>query len=194
MRFAFSANTGHDQAHQQGVTTYYFVIHHPTYPVESRKVFHSLYSIQDSAYTKPVIIDAFTLPFTQMPEFQFSMSPGQLSTSALTAYSSNPTSLPPSGPSPAESVSKEFLLSTGHPDYLRLILTSRVYDILNETPLTPAHNLSSRLGVQVLLKREDLQPVFSFKVRGAYNKMAHLPEEARWKASLPVQRVIMLRG
>ena len=116
-----------------------------------------------------------------MPESQFSVSPGQLSTSSLTAYSSNPTSLPPSGPSPAESVPKEFLLSNGHPDYLRLILTSRVYDILNETPLTPAQNLSSRLGVQVLLKREDLQPVFSFKVRGAYNKMAHLPEEARWK-------------
>lgn len=116
-----------------------------------------------------------------MPESQLPVSPGQLSTSSLTAYSSNPTSLPPSGPSPAESVSKEFLLPNGHPDYLRLILTSRVYDIINETPLTHAQNLSSRLGVQVLLKREDLQPVFSFKVRGAYNKMAHLPEETRWK-------------
>lgn len=58
--------------------------------------------------------------------------------------------------------------------YLKRILTSRVYDVVEETPLDPAPALSSRLGVDVLLKREDLQPVFSFKVRGAYNKMARL--------------------
>jgi threonine dehydratase len=57
---------------------------------------------------------------------------------------------------------------------LRLILTSRVYDVAVETPLEPAARLSRRLGAEVLLKREDLQPVFSFKLRGAYNKMAHL--------------------
>ena len=60
------------------------------------------------------------------------------------------------------------------PDYLRLILAARVYDVAIESPLEPAAALSRRLGSQVLLKREDKQPVFSFKLRGAYNKMAHL--------------------
>lgn len=62
--------------------------------------------------------------------------------------------------------------------YLRRILTARVYDIVAETPLDDAPLLSARLGNRVLLKREDLHPVFSFKIRGAYNKMAHLPPEA----------------
>jgi threonine dehydratase len=65
--------------------------------------------------------------------------------------------------------------------YLRLILTSRVYEVVEETPLTPATNLSNRLECKVLLKREDLQPVFSFKLRGAYNKMAHLDPKVSWK-------------
>ena len=59
------------------------------------------------------------------------------------------------------------------------VLTSRVYDVARETPLEPAASLSRRLGNQVLLKREDLQPVFSFKLRGAYNKIAHLTGEER---------------
>jgi threonine dehydratase len=63
------------------------------------------------------------------------------------------------------------------PDYLQKILTARVYDVAIESPLEPARNLSRRLGNHVLLKREDAQPVFSFKLRGAYNKMAHLPPE-----------------
>ncbi|WP_109514059.1 threonine ammonia-lyase, biosynthetic [Pseudomonas ovata] len=58
--------------------------------------------------------------------------------------------------------------------YMRKILTSRVYDVAIETPLHGARQLSERLGNQVLLKREDLQPVFSFKIRGAYNKLAQL--------------------
>ena len=58
--------------------------------------------------------------------------------------------------------------------YVKKILTSRVYDVAVETPLQPARQLSERLGNQVLLKREDLQPVFSFKIRGAYNKLAQL--------------------
>ena len=62
-------------------------------------------------------------------------------------------------------------------DYLQKILTARVYDVANETPLEPARSLSKRVGNQVLLKREDTQPVFSFKLRGAYNKMAHLAPE-----------------
>jgi threonine dehydratase len=57
------------------------------------------------------------------------------------------------------------------------ILKSRVYDVARETPLDLAPRLSRRLGNEVLLKREDLQPVFSFKLRGAYNKIAHLREE-----------------
>jgi len=59
-------------------------------------------------------------------------------------------------------------------DYLKKILTARVYDVAIESPLELARNLSRRLGNHVLLKREDQQPVFSFKLRGAYNKMAHL--------------------
>lgn len=60
-------------------------------------------------------------------------------------------------------------------DYLRRILNARVYDVAIETPLEPASDLSRRFGNTVLLKREDLQEVFSFKLRGAYNKMANLP-------------------
>ena len=62
-------------------------------------------------------------------------------------------------------------------EYLQMILTARVYDVAIESPLEPARTLSRRLGNQVLLKREDQQPVFSFKLRGAYNKMAHLSAE-----------------
>ena len=59
-------------------------------------------------------------------------------------------------------------------DYLQKILTARVYDVAIESDLQPARNLSARLGNQILLKREDQQAVFSFKLRGAYNKMAQL--------------------
>ena len=62
---------------------------------------------------------------------------------------------------------------------LRLILNSRVYDVASETPLEPASRLSRRLRNQVLLKREDLQPVFSYKLRGAYNRIAHMSEAER---------------
>ena len=62
--------------------------------------------------------------------------------------------------------------------YLQRILRARVYDVAIESPLDPAPSLSRRLGNRVLLKREDLQPVFSFKLRGAYNRMAGLsPQE-----------------
>ncbi|MBC7377459.1 MAG: threonine ammonia-lyase, biosynthetic [Burkholderiaceae bacterium] len=59
-------------------------------------------------------------------------------------------------------------------DYLKKILTARVYDVAVESALEPAKNLSRRLHNKVLLKREDQQPVFSFKLRGAYNKMVNL--------------------
>ena len=59
-------------------------------------------------------------------------------------------------------------------DYLQKILTAQVYDVAQETALEAAPGLSRRLGNQILLKREDTQPVFSFKLRGAYNKMSRL--------------------
>jgi threonine dehydratase len=59
-------------------------------------------------------------------------------------------------------------------DYLKKILTAKVYDVARETELELASHLSARIKNRVLLKREDNQPVFSFKLRGAYNKMAHL--------------------
>jgi threonine dehydratase len=64
-------------------------------------------------------------------------------------------------------------------DYLKRILTAKVYDVAIESPLEPAPTLSMRLGNTVLLKREDQQPVFSFKLRGAYNRMAHLSAAER---------------
>ena len=63
-------------------------------------------------------------------------------------------------------------------DYLERILNARVYDVAIETPLEAAANLSRRLHNRLLLKREDMQPVFSFKLRGAYNKMVRLPAAA----------------
>jgi len=62
--------------------------------------------------------------------------------------------------------------------YVALIESASVYDVARKTPLEPAANLSVRLGNRVLMKREDLQPVFSFKLRGAYNKLASLSDEA----------------
>ncbi|HAL07135.1 MAG TPA: threonine ammonia-lyase, biosynthetic, partial [Brevundimonas sp.] len=61
-------------------------------------------------------------------------------------------------------------------DTVRRILTARVYDVAEETPLDPLKRLSARIGRPALLKREDLQPVFSFKIRGAYNRIAALSE------------------
>ncbi len=63
--------------------------------------------------------------------------------------------------------------------YVKRILQARVYAVARETPLDRAARLSQRLGNDIYLKREDLQPVFSFKLRGAYNKIAMLSEEAR---------------
>jgi threonine dehydratase len=64
-------------------------------------------------------------------------------------------------------------------DYAQSILTARVYDVAVETPLDPMPRLSERLSRTVLLKREDLQPIFSFKLRGAYNKIVRLPHAQR---------------
>lgn len=64
-----------------------------------------------------------------------------------------------------------------HPDYLEKILNAQVYDVAVETPLELAGNLSARVNNRIYLKREDMQPVFSFKLRGAYNKIASLSAE-----------------
>lgn len=65
--------------------------------------------------------------------------------------------------------------------YIKKILDAKVYDVAIESPLEPAHLLSHRLGNHVLFKREDLQPVFSFKLRGAYNKVAQLDDALKQK-------------
>ena len=62
-------------------------------------------------------------------------------------------------------------------DYLEAVLNANVYDVAIETPLQEAPLLSERLGNRLFLKREDLQPIFSFKLRGAYNKMSRLPAD-----------------
>ncbi|ETN38596.1 threonine ammonia-lyase, biosynthetic [Cyphellophora europaea CBS 101466] len=101
---------------------------------------------------------------------------------SLTEYAANPT--PRNGrstPTVKYDVPPDLLLPNGYPDYLRLILSSRVYDVVTESPLSHAVNLSNRLECKVWLKREDLLPVFSFKLRGAYNRMANLPDSKRWK-------------
>ncbi|KAI9706518.1 MAG: hypothetical protein M1836_003524 [Candelina mexicana] len=101
---------------------------------------------------------------------------------SLTEYATDPTTpAVKANLSPHSLIPEELCLPDGFPDYLRLILTSRVYEAVEETPLTHAINISNRLECKVLLKREDLQPVFSFKLRGAYNKMAHLTPTERWK-------------
>lgn len=106
---------------------------------------------------------------------------------ALTGYDVTPT-VPPT---PSEQSSPPthlyadlppHLMQADHtPDYLRLILNADVYDLVKQTPLQPGVNLSAKTGCQVLLKREDLQPVFSFKLRGAFNMMQQLDSEQKWK-------------
>ena len=63
--------------------------------------------------------------------------------------------------------------------YIKRILNARVYDVAHETPLTEAPTMTRRLGNQVFLKREDLQPVFSFKIRGALNRVLCLSPAER---------------
>jgi threonine dehydratase len=65
--------------------------------------------------------------------------------------------------------------------YLQLILTARVHEVASPTPLTKAHGLSEELGCNVMFKREDTQPGYSYRLRGIYNRMANLDKEQRWK-------------
>ncbi len=73
-----------------------------------------------------------------------------------------------------------------HAHWLRAILTAPVYDLAKRTPLDAAPRISKRIGNQVLLKREDLQPVFSFKLRGAYCRLAQLTEPQRARGVLAI--------
>ncbi|ALG67059.1 threonine ammonia-lyase, biosynthetic [Beggiatoa leptomitoformis] len=70
--------------------------------------------------------------------------------------------------------------------YIKKILQSRVYDVAEKTRLDEAKNLSKRLNNHIWIKREDMQPVFSFKIRGAYNKIANLPPELSAKGVIAV--------
>lgn len=106
--------------------------------------------------------------------------------------SSSSSSSPPSSSSPMEressipsylysSLPSYLLLPSGTPDYLRMCLSADIYNLVKTTPLQRANKLSTKLGCEIFLKREDLQPVFSFKLRGAYNLMRTLEGEQKWK-------------
>ncbi|HEX2011604.1 MAG TPA: threonine ammonia-lyase, biosynthetic [Roseateles sp.] len=84
----------------------------------------------------------------------------------------------PSRRTPRKHVGKPALIHSDN-SYLQRILNAKVYEVAVESSLDAAKSLSKRLANKVFLKREDQQPVFSFKLRGAYNKMAHLSPEAR---------------
>ncbi len=94
----------------------------------------------------------------------------------------SPASKKPASRTPASKQTRSKAVQPlGLSDYLKKILTSRVYEVAIESALEPAQQLSDRLGHQVWMKREDSQPVHSFKLRGAYNKMAQLSAKALGK-------------
>ena len=78
--------------------------------------------------------------------------------------------------------------------YVKKILGSKVYDLAVESPLSDAPLLSRRLGLKVSLKREDKQSVYSFKLRGAYNKMAQLSDDQKGLGSSPHPRETMRKA
>ena len=104
----------------------------------------------------------------------------QPSSSSQPVASPSPVVTPTSSSvQPPRHVTVERHTELSHSDYLRMILTAKVYDVAIESPLQLAQSLSARTGHSIYLKREDLQPVFSFKLRGAYNKIASLSAEQR---------------
>lgn len=114
----------------------------------------------------------------------FSLSTLRILTRLVSLRSSDPSSSSSVPTHLYTRLAPHHLLPDGTPDYLKLILLSKTYAPplnMKETPLTKAVNLSTRLGVDIWLKREDAQEVFSFKIRGAYNFMSSLGEEERWK-------------
>src|SRR5262245_56837237 len=111
------------------------------------------------------------------------MKPTTTTTNATPGDDDEPLSLQLGFPRPAERRLRALApaLAGKRQGLLQQILTSRVYDVARETPLEPAPRLSRRLGCSVTLKREDMQPVFSFKLRGAYNRISQLSEAERAK-------------
>ncbi|KAG5461263.1 MAG: tryptophan synthase beta subunit-like PLP-dependent enzyme, partial [Olpidium bornovanus] len=110
-----------------------------------------------------------------LPNGWFAGATGPGKTCAVTSHAATPE--------PAVDKSNTLAEEGERPDYLQMILSAKVYDVADVTPLQVAPGLSAKLGRDnhVLLKREDLQPVFSFKCRGAYNRMAHLSDEEKRK-------------
>src|SRR5688572_27603577 len=103
-----------------------------------------------------------------------SLAPG-LARNDLLRHTGHLMSLPPRSADPVAPGLRDSITT----EYLKRILTARVYDVAIESPLELAQNLSQRVNNLVYLKREDQQPVFSFKLRGAYNKMVRLSPEER---------------
>ncbi|XP_050228852.1 threonine dehydratase biosynthetic, chloroplastic [Mercurialis annua] len=135
---------------------------------------------------KPFINAAISKQAAQLPPSTATPSPStaaasapSLSTSAPKKVSSNSLQYPPGylGAIPDRTVNNSNNDIIGAMGYLTNILSSKVYDVAIESPLQFAPKLSEKLDVKVWLKREDLQPVFSFKLRGAYNMMAKLLQE-----------------
>ena len=116
---------------------------------------------------------SFGSPWNPAPGLRGSALPWRARPPRRLAVAKHALKSTPSKPAPARSRRQPDLSG-----YLQKILNARVYDVAVETALDPARSLSRRLGNHVLLKREDQQSVFSFKLRGAYNKMVHLPPEA----------------
>ncbi|KAL6337230.1 hypothetical protein AAG906_036544 [Vitis piasezkii] len=162
-------------------STTHFSLLRPTLPNPIRPIKH-------------VLIGSAAKPFIKAT---ISKPAAEISGTSSTTVTSSQTSLHPSPVPPLKRVSSDSLQyqpgcigavpdSTIHDgmdgvvgamEYLTNILSSKVYDVAIESPLQLAPKLSERLGAQIWLKREDLQPVFSFKLRGAYNMMAKIPKE-----------------
>uniref|UniRef100_A0A2C9V7Z5 Threonine dehydratase n=1 Tax=Manihot esculenta TaxID=3983 RepID=A0A2C9V7Z5_MANES len=138
-------------------------------------------------FIRPFINAALSKPAAEVPPLPMSSpqrsSPTSSSTTTVSTSSKkvSPNSLqyPPGyvGALPDHTVPDGTNDIINAMEYLTNILSSKVYDVAIESPLQFAPKLSERLGVKVWLKREDLQPVFSFKLRGAYNMMAKIPKE-----------------
>lgn len=117
----------------------------------------------------------FPAPIIPVPNYTWSSEKGSGALITATENVSNKLSNNTAGQKSEEEV-----------DYLQLILNARVYDVAVESPLDLASNLSGKLGNAIYLKREDKQPIFSFKIRGAYNRMCQLSAEERGRGVIAV--------
>ncbi|CAK8571495.1 unnamed protein product [Lathyrus sativus] len=136
-------------------------------------------TLQPNPCFNPFVVPALSKPVEIVPSPLLSESP--LSPPLPPPFKASTASLqyPPGyvGAVPERSRSDDGDALVSPMSYLTNILTSKVYDVAKETPLEFAPKLSERIGANIWLKREDLQPVYSFKLRGAYNMMAKLPED-----------------